>query len=184
MTLDKFQHDIKRPIIFTDLETTGFKPGYHEIIEIGAVLTTPDLEFIDAINLKVKPVRIETASAGALAVNGYNAADWEDAMSLEDALEEYNNYAADATFVAHNASFDWRFIQHAYAETGIESQLSGQVICNLEFARYALRGSGVKGHSQAVISEFLGLVPEPTIHRAVNGARLAHQVYEKLHEIQ
>ena len=68
MTLEAFRHTPNQPVIFTDLETTGFKAGHHEIIEIGAVVTNSDLEIIDEINLKVIPTRIETASSRALEV--------------------------------------------------------------------------------------------------------------------
>ena len=40
---------------FIDIETTGLNVLAHEIIEIGAVITTPDLEVIEEFELKIKP---------------------------------------------------------------------------------------------------------------------------------
>ena len=40
---------------FIDIETTGLNVAVHEIIEIGVVLTTPDLVVIEEFELKIKP---------------------------------------------------------------------------------------------------------------------------------
>ena len=182
MSFEKFHHHPDRPIIFTDLEMTGLSTKQHEIIEIGAVLTTPDLEIINELNVKVAPKHIETATPRALEVNGYTPEDWIDAISLEEALEIFSDTAIDATFIAHNAPFDLRFIDKAFEDTRILNLMSTHRIDNLAFARAALEGK-VKSFTQESISMHFGFEPEPAIHRAVNGARLVRQNYSRLVEL-
>ena len=73
-------------LAFIDIETTGLNFLKHEIIEIGCVVTTPNLEIIEEFELKIKPENIENADPVALKVNHYNSSDWEGAMSLEKAI--------------------------------------------------------------------------------------------------
>ena len=78
------------PLAFTDLETTGDVFGVHEIIEIGLVVADQNsLEVIDELNIKIKPLHIENAVPAALAKNGYKQDDWQDAISLQDGIEQY-----------------------------------------------------------------------------------------------
>ena len=51
----------KHNLAFIDIETTGLNLLKHEIIEIGCVLTTPELKVIEEFELKIKPEHIENA---------------------------------------------------------------------------------------------------------------------------
>ena len=74
-------------LAFVDIETTGLDVLEHEIIEIGCVLTTPDLEVIEEFELKIKPEHIENANPVSLKVNHYKEEDWVDALPLEEAMQ-------------------------------------------------------------------------------------------------
>ena len=54
----------KHNLAFIDIETTGLNLLKHEIIEIGCVLTTPDLKVIEDFELKIKPENIEECQPG------------------------------------------------------------------------------------------------------------------------
>ena len=45
----------KENLAFIDIETTGLNMLKHEIIEVGCVLATPELEVIEEFELKIKP---------------------------------------------------------------------------------------------------------------------------------
>ena len=84
-------------LAFIDVETTGFSPEKHEIIELAVVLAKqtpregkgPKLEIIQEKEWKIKPEHLETAEEQALRVNGYNEVDWMFAVDLKNAMEEF-----------------------------------------------------------------------------------------------
>lgn len=68
----------KRPLVITDLETTGLNPKVHEITEIGLIVVEQkSLNILDIFEHKIKTVHIETAIEFALKHSGYNEKDWE-----------------------------------------------------------------------------------------------------------
>ncbi|MDO8660072.1 MAG: exonuclease domain-containing protein, partial [Candidatus Parcubacteria bacterium] len=77
----------KHNFIFIDIETTGLVVTKHEIVEIGCVVTNPDLEIVEEFSLKIKPEHIENADPVALKINHYNEVDWEKAMTLNKSIE-------------------------------------------------------------------------------------------------
>lgn len=170
-----------RNIAITDLETTGLYPAKHEIIEIGLVLVRqPDLEIIDTLDVKVKPEHIHSASTVALELNGYDEKTWEDACDLEEAMGIYLAKVEGAIFCAHNIGFDLSFIKEACSKTGLQNTLDYHCIDIPSLAWFALRKSGMQKTGLRKVAEFLGLEPEPKIHRAINGAMLAYEVLRKL----
>jgi DNA polymerase-3 subunit epsilon len=76
----------KHNFAFIDIETTGLNLLKNEIIEIGCVLTTQNLEVIEEFELKIKPERIEDADPVALKVNHYSEKDWEAALDYKEAI--------------------------------------------------------------------------------------------------
>lgn len=173
----------ERPLVFTDLETTGLSAQDHEIIELGAVITTPDLEVIGEIDYKIRPEHIENAQPEALAVNGYRAEDWGGAIALGDALYQYGKSAENAMFVAHNPTFDWPFVQEGFRKAGIESPLDYHRIDTFTMAWFALRKQGLDRFNQDNVSAHLGIPVEARPHRAINGARQTFAVYKRLIEL-
>lgn len=172
---------LERPLAITDFEMTGLDVHQHEIIEIGLVLAHPKtLEVIDELDLKVKPLHIETADPKALAVNGYNEADWKDATAPEYAFAQYANLTEDAIFVAHNMAFDWGFFQEAVRAFGVWNRMDYHRIDTFSVAWTKLRGSGLESFNLASIARHLGVPEEPLPHRAINGARCAYEIYKKL----
>jgi DNA polymerase III alpha subunit (gram-positive type) len=171
------------PNAFIDLETTGFKPGVHEIIEIGGVITNAQLEIIDEIDIKVQPVRIETASAHAMEVNGYTPESWLGAISLRSAMEIFSAKTENAIMSGHNTRFDLSFLLHAFEETGVENKMHNHKRDNIFIAKQRLKDSGLNDFTQKAVAIHLGVEPEPDIHRAINGAYQAYQIYKKLMEI-
>lgn len=168
-------------IIIVDLETTGLDPTQQEIIEIGAIITD-DVDFYihDEISIKVKPRRIDLASPKALEVNGYSAPEWQNTLSLEEAMQIFTDKAIGHIFMAYNYHFDAGFIEEAYKKTGIKNPFNHYKIDILSMAFTKIPHDKVGSWSLKTVCTYLGIPPEPKIHRALNGARSAYQVYKKI----
>jgi DNA polymerase III epsilon subunit family exonuclease len=113
----------KHNFAFIDIETTGLNLLEHEIIEIGCVLTTPELELIEEFELKIKPKHIEKADPVALKVNHYNEENWKSAHGLEGAMKILAKKTKDCIMVGHNVAFDAGFLEHAFNETEIANMM-------------------------------------------------------------
>ena len=95
-----------RYIIF-DLETTGFSPQYAEIIEIGAVLVIDGL-IRKRFHTYVKPLRRIPAEITSL--TGISDAQTKNAPSIESAFYSFKEFIGNDVLIAHNSSFDCRFL--------------------------------------------------------------------------
>ena len=118
-------------LAFIDTETTGLDPNKHEIIELAVVLCKqidrpgkgPKIEIIAEKEWKIKMEHPEVAEEQALRVNGYNEVDWMFAVPIESALKEFVKMTEGATFVSHNLTFDYAFIQNAFNKTGVDNKM-------------------------------------------------------------
>jgi len=63
-------------LAFLDVETTGLVPGYHEMIDLGLVMTDLDGGPIDSLFLRIQPEHPERLSEGAREVNAFDAENW------------------------------------------------------------------------------------------------------------
>jgi len=175
----------KRPLAITDIETTGLDSHLHEIIEIGLfVVDQNSYKIIDKLDIKVKPTHIKTAVKKALEVNGYNEQDWKKAWSLEDAIAIYSEKTKDAIFVAQNAYSDWSFINEAFKKTQTEDLTDYHRIdlFNLGWSKKK-KMPGIKSCSLSTMCKYFGIEPEPSPHRAMNGAKKNLEVLRKLQEL-
>lgn len=168
-------------LAFIDLETTGFRPDRHEIIEIGClVLTQPDLQIIGELDLKVKPEHLETAEPEALAVNGYNSGDWLFAVDLAQALKALNDQAEGAIMISHNITFDWPFLERAYAQTGLPNRLASVRLDLLSIAFAKLYNEErVQRFNLRALADYFGLKNEQQ-HTAMADIRVSVEIYKKL----
>ena len=173
---------LKRPLAITDIETTGFDADVHEIIEIGLVVVDQrSLKVLDEWSVKVRPQKIRTAAEKALKVAGYNKLDWVNAIGLKEAMQVYSKKTKNAVFVAQNSFFDWSFLSLAFKSTGVEdyTDYHRADLFTIGWFR-AKKLKGLKKFTLKEMCEYFGLEPEPMPHRALNGARKAHEIIRKL----
>lgn len=175
---------INRPIAITDIETTGFDADQHEIIEIGLVVVDQKtLKEIDSLNIKVRPEHLDKADPRVVTWEGwpYNEAEWQDAVSLEDALKLYAAKTENAIFCSHNITLDWSFITAGFKKTGLTHTMDYHSIDLFTLAWGKLRNTTtLDRYNLKYLAEHFGLKPEPMPHRAINGARTAYHIYKKL----
>lgn len=172
---------LDRPLLFTDFETSGIDRVEHEIVEMGLVRADQrTLRILDTWETKVRPEHIETASAKALEINGYDEAAWRDAPALAEAIGAYAQYAVGGVLAAHNITFEWRFLDEAFRKTGVRDTLDYHRVCLFSIAWEKLRDSGLTEFNLDKVAKHLGLPEEPVPHRALTGAMQCYEVYKLL----
>jgi DNA polymerase-3 subunit epsilon len=175
-------------LAFIDVETTGLDADQHELIEIGCVVARqvpqsgkgPMLEILDEFEYKILPEHLETADPESLAINGYTDEKWVGAISLEDAMEKFSDRVRGASFVAHNAFFDYAFIEHAFKKTGVKNFMHYHRLDTVSIAFAKLYDkTEVEKFSLRFLCEYFG-VKNKNAHTALSDARATFEVYKKL----
>ena len=168
-------------IALIDLETTGLDPAKHEIIEIGAVIFESHThEVFHTVSIRVRPERIKDADPEALAVNGYTPSAWRSASDLGWALTALSMATKDCTFMSYNAMFDWSFLVLAAKRAGVQFSFQRAKIDLLSLAWGRIPHYRVASWSLKTVCAYLGLKPENKVHRALEGAEKAFEVYQAL----
>lgn len=177
--------------LFIDTETTGLTPGFHEVIEIGCVLTEPRLdlfgkeEFVEvsARAWRMHPTLPERAQAGAMRVNGYGTRDWSDAVSHPQALRELAEYGKGSVFIAQNVTFDWNFLVEEGKRHGVplaEGIFTRKFdLMSMAFQYARTMDPQLKRFSLSAMCEHFG-VKNSAAHEALSDARAAFAVFKRL----
>ncbi len=174
---------LQQRLAFVDIETTGLDPERGEIIELAVVLAELKdevLTVVDQLDLKVAPKHIETADAQALRINGYNEADWIFAVTIEEALRAFVDKTSGAVFVAHNATFDYGFIETNLRRYQIESKLHYHKLDTLSLAFGILHTNDDIGKlSLRALCEKYS-IENKKAHSAFADAYATYEVFKKL----
>lgn len=173
---------LDRPIVLVDIETMGTDPYQHDIIDFAFLRFDPrTLEPLNTItSMRVLPLHPECFEDAALAVNGYNALDWESGHSLQEALELFVQQTKGDSFASWNLLFDWPFVLHALHTTGVRHQLHYSGYCAKTAAMTALRDVQLPSYKLVDVCRYLGIEPEPVPHEARHGVERAHLVLQKV----
>ncbi len=118
------------PYSVVDLETTGTKPGVNQIIEIGIVKIVNN-EIIDTYQTFLNPgVEIPPFISQ---MTGITNSDVEYAPILPDVAPTILPLIENSIFVAHNAAFDYNFLQKNLRLAGFE--FASPKICTVQLSR-------------------------------------------------
>jgi len=99
-----------------DVETTGFVPEKHDrVVEIGVVFVSHQGEIQDHWSTLVNPQR----DVGPTHVHGITATDVATAPTFAEIAPYVLHAVTGRTIVAHNATFDLRFIAHELLRAGV-----------------------------------------------------------------
>lgn len=174
-------------LAFFDLETTGLNFDA-DIIEIAVILADHEsLNIVDEWSARVKPRDISKADPSALAVNGYNEAEWADAMEIRTALETFLKKTSNKVLVGHNLPMDWMWLNRAIFENKLLESMkfaSGQFYYNsldtVSMAYAKLRNiAGIEKFSLDELSQYFG-IQRAHSHRAMDDARATYELFVKL----
>lgn len=109
-------------ILLFDFETTGLQAGYHEPIQIAALLVTPELEEVASFETLIRPLRPENASPEALEIHKKPLEELLAAPHPADVLKRLRDFAepaGSAIACGFNVRFDLRFLAALEQEHGI-----------------------------------------------------------------
>ncbi len=165
-----------REIVF-DTETTGLSPlNGDRLVEIGCVELFNRVETGRTFHAYYNPCRPMPSEAEA--VHGLSEAFLSDKPKFHDACEELIAFIGDSPLIAHNASFDFGFLNHELGACGRALVCMTRMVDTLVLARQ--RHPGAKHSLDALCTRF-GIDRSLRIkHGALIDAQLLAQVYVEL----
>lgn len=166
-------------LVVFDFETTGLSPDMGDrAIEIGAVLIENGRitdRFQQVMNPDVRiPLFIEN-------LTGITNSMVRDARKNAEVMSEFYEFIAGHNLVAHNASFDERFLRAEFRR--IKKYFPGGIVCSLLAARRIFQLA--PNHQLVTLAGYKNLPNEGIYHRALADAEVtAHLWLSMLEELR
>jgi DNA polymerase-3 subunit epsilon len=165
-----------REIVF-DTETTGLSPQNGDrLVEIGCVELVNRVETGRSYHCYFNPQRPMPSEAEA--VHGLSDRFLSDKPLFGDVCEDLLDFIGDSPLVAHNAAFDFGFINHELGQCGRPTVCTSRMIDTLPLARQKFPGAK---HSLDALCTRFGVDRSLRVkHGALIDAQLLAQVYVEL----
>jgi DNA polymerase III subunit epsilon len=163
--------------VVLDLETTGGSPTDDRVTEVGAVKIRGG-EVIGTFQTLVDPEIPIPPFISAL--TGLTDRMVADAEPIEVILPCLLEFLGTAVLVAHNASFDSRFLQANLERHGYQ-RMTNRVVCTARLARKLLPREELHSVRLSTLAAYLGAATAPC-HRAMVDARATVEVFHALLE--
>lgn len=165
-----------REIIF-DTETTGLSPaGGDRMVEIGCVEMVNQVETGRTYHAYFNPGRPMPGEAEA--VHGLSETFLSDKPEFAESAHDLLEFIGDSPLIAHNATFDFGFLNHELQRCARDPICLSRMICTLVLARS--RHPGAKHSLDALCTRF-GIDRSHRVkHGALLDAQLLAQVYVEL----
>ncbi len=165
-----------REIVF-DTETTGFDPeAGDKLVEIGAVELINHIPTGVTYHQYINPQR--EVPEEAFKVHGLSYDYLKQFPTFDKIVDEWLDFVGDATLVAHNASFDIKFVNYEQKQLGKTQFAWDRVVDTLEIAKMLFPGARV--NLDALCRRFNVDNTDRTLHGALLDAQLLAQVYLEL----
>jgi DNA polymerase III epsilon subunit family exonuclease len=163
-------------VVAIDVETTGLDYKTEKIIEIAAVRITNG-QIVATYDSLVNPeIRIRHSS---FKVHGISEDMLVEAPTIEKVLPDFLAFLGDSPFVAHNAIFDYTFINQACKAT-LGKRLENRRIDTFDMYRTVFPDD--PSHGLASLAHRFGVVPTDR-HRALADAHALALVYTPLRKL-
>lgn len=165
-----------REIVF-DTETTGLSPQNGDrIVEIGCVELFNRVETGRSFHAYFNPGRPMPTDAEM--VHGLGDRFLADKPPFVERCEELLAFIGESPMIAHNAAFDFGFINHELGQCGRPAVCQSRMVCTLSIARQKFPGAK---HSLDALCTRFGVDRSLRIkHGALIDAQLLAQVYVEL----
>lgn len=159
-----------------DLETTGLSTRYDHIIEFGAVIVTRNTVTNKRLQLFIKPpVEIPPFIENKTNITNEMV---ENALPFEKAIDKILEFIGDRVIVAHNADFDFNFLNDKLVSIGREP-LKNTCLDTLNLARSIIKNR--KYYKLGYIAKQFNVdYDEETAHRADYDAEVLANVLVKM----
>jgi DNA polymerase-3 subunit epsilon len=165
-----------REIVF-DTETTGLSPqGGDRIVEIGCVEMVNRCETGRVFHSYFNPGRPMPTEAEN--VHGLSDRFLSDKPAFAEICEDLLTFIGDSPMIAHNAAFDFGFVNHELGTCGRPIVAMSRMVCTLVLARQKFPGAK---HSLDALCTRFGVDRSQRVkHGALLDAQLLAQVYVEL----
>ena len=163
-------------VIVLDFETTGLSPDMGDrAIEIGAV-KIENGEVIDRFQSLMNPGR--RVSGFIESYTGISNKMLKTAPPCEEVMDEFADFVGCYDMVAHNASFDQRFLQAEL--TRINRPCEGDFACSMLVARRLYQQAD--NHKLGTLVKLNNIPNDGTFHRALADAEMTAFLWLKMIE--
>lgn len=163
----------KQRYCVVDIETNGSKPGRSQVIEIGAVMVEEG-QVVDRLESFVECAFLPEHITK---ITGIEPEDLIGAPTRREALTQLRNFMEDAVFVAHNANFDYSFLNASFDRFGLGA-IGNPKLCTIDLAKRTFKS---ERYGLAYLNDFLH-IENYTHHRAYSDALSATKVMFKSFE--
>ncbi|MFN4080451.1 MAG: exonuclease domain-containing protein [Saprospiraceae bacterium] len=155
-----------------DVETTGGSARFERITEIAIVLHDGVRE-LDRFSTLLNPER--SIPYNITMLTGITNEMTATAPRFFEVARQIVEMTDGAVFVAHNARFDYSFVQEEFARLGYPYKR--QTLCTVKLARKAM--PGLPSYSLSNLKKQLGIIAERS-HRALDDTLATAQLFERI----
>jgi DNA polymerase III subunit epsilon len=167
---------MSRSVLF-DTETTGLDPlNGDRVIEVALLELINDLPTGKHYHALIDPQRDVPPEASR--IHGFTAADLAGKPLFADVAADIIAFLGDGKLVAHNAPFDFGFLDVEFGRVGLPRLDQGRMIDTLAMAK--LRFPGMPNSLDALCRRFEIDLSARTTHNALLDCRLLAEVYVEL----
>lgn len=161
-------------IVVLDFETTGLSPDQGDrAIEIGAVRIEAG-EVVESFQRLMNPGR--RVSQFIVDYTGITNDMLSGAPSCEEAMDEFSEFIGDSNLLAHNASFDKRFLDAELQ--AISKSYSGSFVCSLLLSRRIYQTA--PNHKLATLVDYANIESGGGYHRALYDSEMTAKLWLSL----
>jgi DNA polymerase-3 subunit epsilon len=165
-----------RCVLF-DTETTGLDPlNGDRVIEVAALELLNDLPTGRHFHVLIDPQRDIPAEASR--VHGFTSADLAGKPLFADIAGGLADFFADSRLIAHNAPFDFGFLDMEFGRAGLPALARERMIDSLALAK--TRFPGMPNSLDALCRRFSIDLSARTTHNALLDCKLLAEVYVEL----
>lgn len=158
-------------LVVLDFETTGLSPDMGDrAIEIGAVLIEDGI-ITDRFQQLMNPGR--RISAFIESYTGISNSMLSDALPCETVMNDFADFIGSHNLLAHNASFDQRFLDAELKRIG--RNYSGEMICSLLASRRVFQDA--PNHKLGTLVQHTNIPVDGAFHRALFDAEMTAKVW-------
>jgi DNA polymerase-3 subunit epsilon len=161
-------------VVVLDFETTGLSPNYGDrVIEIGAVRIERG-QIVDRFQQLMNPgFRVD---AFIEQYTGITNRMLRGAPDGAEVMAQFANFLGDDNLVAHNASFDRRFLDAELRV--IKRQYTGAFVCSMLVARRMYQDA--PNHKLGSLVAFKGIPTDGVFHRALADSEMTAKLWLKM----
>ncbi len=167
---------MSRAVLF-DTETTGLEPQFgHRVIEVAALELLNDLPTGRHFHALIHPER--DIPQEATRIHGFTLVDLAGKPRFAEIVDELVEFLGDGMLIAHNAPFDFAFLDAEFLRIGRPPLAAARMIDTLALAK--ARFPGMPNSLDALCRRFAIDLSARTTHNALLDCRLLADVYMEL----